>query len=206
MEMVGPSKRLPAGTLCQLFFSSGYILLAITAYYIHDWRWFQVAITLPGVLFLCYWWLIPESIRWLLAHNKTDEAKIIIHKIAKENKKVLTDEHLDRLLSIENNSIKDVHKPSILDLFRYPNLRQKTLILFFDWFVNSAAYYGLSWNTSNLGGNDLINFSISGLVEFPAYTFLLFTLNRWGRKPILCGCMVTAGTMLLLTMAVPESK
>lgn len=73
-------------------------------------------------------------------------------------------------------------------------------------FGNSATYYGLSWNTSNLGGNDLINFLISGAVEIPAYTFLLFTLNTWGRKNILCGCMVTAGIALLLTMAVPDGK
>lgn len=67
-------------------------------------------------------------------------------------------------------------------------------------------YYGLSWNTSNLGGNDYLNFVVSGAVEFPAYTFLLFTLNKWGRKTILCGCMVTAGVALLLTMAVPDSE
>lgn len=73
-------------------------------------------------------------------------------------------------------------------------------------FANSITYYGLSWNTSNLGGNDYLNFVVSGAVEFPAYTFLIFTLNKWGRKHILCGCMVTAGISLLLTMAVPNGK
>lgn len=46
-------------------------------------------------------------------------------------------------------------------------------------------------NTNNLGGNDLLNFVISGAVELPAYTFLIFTLNRWGRKTILCSSMLT---------------
>lgn len=73
-------------------------------------------------------------------------------------------------------------------------------------FGNSATYYGLSWNTSNLGGNDLLNFVISGAVEIPGYSFLLVTLNRWGRRSILCGTMVTAGVSLLLTMAVPNGK
>lgn len=45
-------------------------------------------------------------------------------------------------------------------------------------FVNSGVYYGLSLNTSNLGGNDYLNFLISGAVEIPAYAFLLFSLNR----------------------------
>lgn len=73
-------------------------------------------------------------------------------------------------------------------------------------FANSITYYGLSWNTSNLGGNDYLNFVVSGAVEIPAYLFLIFTLNRWGRKHILCGCMVVAGIALLLTTAVPKSN
>lgn len=56
MEMVGPSSRLIAGVACQMFFSTGYMLTAAFAYYIHDWRCLQLALTLPGVLFLCYWW------------------------------------------------------------------------------------------------------------------------------------------------------
>lgn len=73
--------------------------------------------------------------------------------------------------------------------------------------MNSGTYYGLSWNTSNLGaGNDFINFLISGAVEYPAYTFLLLTLDRWGRKVIQCGCMLFAGTALLLTMFFPEGQ
>lgn len=50
-------------------------------------------------------------------------------------------------------------------------------------------------NTNNLGGNDLLNFVISGAVELPAYTFLIFTLNRWGRKTILCSSMLTVSVL-----------
>ncbi|KAF4533496.1 hypothetical protein B566_EDAN000981, partial [Ephemera danica] len=71
-------------------------------------------------------------------------------------------------------------------------------------FVNSGSYYGLSWNTSNLGGNDYINFVISGAVEIPGYTFLLLALNRWGRKATLCRAMLVGGSALLLTLFVPQ--
>jgi len=56
MEMVGPSKRLYAGVICQFFFSTGYILTAGFAYFIKDWRILQAALSAPGILFLCYWW------------------------------------------------------------------------------------------------------------------------------------------------------
>lgn len=54
--MVGPAKRPIAGTVCQMFFSLGYMLTALFAYYIHNWRHLQIAITVPGLLFFCYWW------------------------------------------------------------------------------------------------------------------------------------------------------
>lgn len=56
LEMVGSSKRLIAGTVCQMFFSFGYMLTALVAYLITDWRHLQIALTLPGLAFLCYWW------------------------------------------------------------------------------------------------------------------------------------------------------
>lgn len=208
MEMVGPTKRLFAGVVSMMFFSFGYMLTAAFVYFISDWRWLQIALTLPGVLFMGYYWFIPESARWLLSKKRKDEAIVILERAARENKVTIPQEVYDNLIEEtpdEKKSPKNVKEPSLFDLFRYPNLRRKSLLIFFDWFVNSGTYYGLSWNTNNLGGNDLLNFVISGAVEIPAYLLLLFTLNRWGRRNILCGCMLTAGTMLLLTMAVPDN-
>lgn len=72
--------------------------------------------------------------------------------------------------------------------------------------MNSGTYYGLSWNTSNLGGNEYLNFVISGAVEVPAYTFLILTLDKWGRKLILCGAMILAGLCLIATVFVPYGE
>ncbi|XP_050086267.1 organic cation transporter protein-like [Anopheles aquasalis] len=211
MEMVGPKDRLYAGVVCMMFFSVGYMLTAGFAYYIHEWRMLQIALTLPGVLFLCYWWFIPESARWLLSNGRPTEAINLIERAARSNGLTVPQEALDKLLEEDkatNQAQEESNeaKPSLLDIFKYPNLRQKAMLIFFDWFVNSLTYYGLSWNTNNLGGNPLLNFVISGAVEIPAYSFLLLTLNRWGRRTILCGCMIFAGTMLLATMAVPQSQ
>lgn len=206
MEMVGPTYRLFAGVAVMMFFSFGFILTAGFALVFTDWREFQIAITLPGLVFMCYYWFIPESSRWLLSKNRKEEAIKIIEDVAKENKVTIPKEVLDSIGDDQKEVVKNpnVKQPSLLDLFRYPNLRKKTLLIFLDWFVNSATYYGLSWNTSNLGGNDMVNFIISGAVEFPAYTFLLLTLNRWGRRNILCGCMLVAGISLLATIIIPE--
>ncbi|KAK3931402.1 Organic cation transporter protein [Frankliniella fusca] len=252
LEMVGSKKRLVAGVVCQMFFSVGYMLTALLAYLIRDWRHLQLALTMPGVAFMCYWWLIPESARWLLTKNRKQEAIDLLVRAANENKVNISAERIEELLDQkEDEEATDIEKemknlesgsplmnkeppengvdhrnddteshqdkmltkdsggtekkdesgnagsPSVLDLFRYPNLRKK--------FVNSATYYGLSWNTSNLGGNDFLNFLISGVVEIPGYIMLLLLLNRWGRKATLCSALIATGVALLLTQIVPSN-
>lgn len=206
MEMVGPKYRTFAGICCMMFFSVGYMMTAGFAYFFRDWRTLQIALTLPGLAFLCYWWFIPESVRWLLSQNRKQEAIEIIQKAAKENKVTVPQDVLDNLIEPQEKRPDDESKPSLFDLFRYPNLRKKSLLIFFNWFVNSGTYYGLSWNTGSLGGHYLISFVISGFVEIPAYTFIIFTLDRWGRRNILAGCMITAGIVLLLTGFIPDSQ
>lgn len=210
MEMVGATYRLFAGVAVQMFFSVGFMLTAGFAYFIHDWRWLQIAITLPGLLFMSYYWIVPESARWLLSKGRKDEAFVIIEKAARVNRVKIPSEIYAQLVDeaeeIKRKNALAAAQPaaSVFDLLRYPNLRRKTLLIFFDWFVNSGVYYGLSWNTNNLGGNQLVNFVISGAVEIPGYVLLLFTLNRFGRRTILCGTMLVAGISLLLTIIVPS--
>lgn len=205
--MVGKESRMVAGVVFMMFFSCGYMLMGVFAYFIHDWQWLQVALTIPGALFLFYWWFIPESTRWLLANNKKTEAIEQIQRIARSNRVVIPQEVLDKVVEaeVEVNSEINLKKPSLLDLFKTPNLRTKALLIFFDWFVISGAYYGLSWSTgSSLSGDPILNHVLSGAVEIPGYIFLLLTLNRFGRKKILAGNLIFAGTVLLLSLIVPE--
>ena len=73
-------------------------------------------------------------------------------------------------------------------------------------FVDSMVYYGLSLNTSNLGGNDFVNFIVMGGVEIPAFIIGVFILNRVGRKWPQSLSLLLSGAALLLTMAVPEGN
>ena len=66
--------------------------------------------------------------------------------------------------------------------------------------VVSMVYYGLSLNTGNLGGDFYLNFTISGLVEFPAYTLCLLLLDRIGRKWLHCSTMVLGGLACISTV------
>ena len=61
-------------------------------------------------------------------------------------------------------------------------------------------YYGLSLNSGNLAGDFYLNFFLTGLVEFPAYTLCLVLLDRTGRKKLLCACMVLGGLACICTI------
>lgn len=68
MEMVGAQKRQYASILLQVFFSLGYLLTALIAYLVTDWRNLQFAISVPGLFFLVYWW----SVYYKSINNTTD--------------------------------------------------------------------------------------------------------------------------------------
>jgi hypothetical protein len=66
-ELVGPSYRLYAGFLVQSAYSIGFMTLAIIAYLIRDWKYIELAITLPVVFpFVPYYFL---TFRTLLFSN-----------------------------------------------------------------------------------------------------------------------------------------
>ena len=73
-------------------------------------------------------------------------------------------------------------------------------------FVNSFVFYGLSLSATNLGGNDYLDFFISGAVEVPAYLLCPVTLTRYGRPRPLATSMTLAGLVLVVLIAISHSQ
>ncbi|XP_051952012.1 solute carrier family 22 member 6-A-like [Xyrauchen texanus] len=203
-EWTGPKKRMLAGVITDYFFGFGYILLAGVAYLIRDWRKLQLAISAPGFLFLFYIWVLPKSARWLMANQKHEEALDLIRKAALINGKPLDYDDIELCQSTKNSeNLQDLRKYSVIDLVRTPTMRKQSLILFYLWFVNVLVYYGLSLNISDFGMNIYMTQMIFGLVEMPARTITLFTLNR-SRKISQLVFLAVGGLACLLTVFIPD--
>jgi hypothetical protein len=71
-------------------------------------------------------------------------------------------------------------------------------------FANSFVYYGLTFNSSNLGGSIMVNFLLNGLTEIPACALSLFILLKKGRKLPYATFMILAGVFLLCTILIPR--
>ena len=56
MELVGPSKRVWAGIVVAYFFAFGLVILAGLGYVIRHWMYLELAVSVPVVFFISYWW------------------------------------------------------------------------------------------------------------------------------------------------------
>lgn len=83
MEYVGSDKRDIVSALFHVPFTVGHALLAVFGYYIRDYVYFQLSISLTNVVLLIYIYALPETPRWLLVMNKTNEAVNLLERIAK---------------------------------------------------------------------------------------------------------------------------
>ncbi|XP_072218912.1 solute carrier family 22 member 13 isoform X2 [Leuresthes tenuis] len=202
-EWTGLKQRMLAGIITDYFFGFGYILLAGVAYLIRDWRKLQLAISAPGFLFIVYIWILPKSARWLMANDRREEAWEVILKAAQMNGKPLSkDIEMSQVYKTEEKTMLK-KKHSFLDLVRTPTMRKQSLIVFYLWFVNVLVYYGLSLNISDFGMNIYLTQMIFGLVEMPARTITLFTLNR-SRKFSQLAFLAVGGSACLLTIFIPQ--
>uniref|UniRef100_H3ABZ4 Solute carrier family 22 member 3 n=1 Tax=Latimeria chalumnae TaxID=7897 RepID=H3ABZ4_LATCH len=201
-EIVGSEYRRTVGILYQMAFSIGILILPVVAYFVHHWRWLQLAFTVPFFLFLFNYWFIPESPRWLISHRQSAKAMAISKKIAKQN---------GRKLSIDFETLKPededstMNNPSVFDLVRTPQMRKHTFILMFNWFSISAVYQGLIMRLGILGGNIYFDFFISGLVEFPSAFLILLTIERVGRRLPFAISTIVAGASCLIVAFIPEA-
>lgn len=83
MEFVGTQYRDVISALYQVPFNIGHMLLPLFGYLFRDFTNFQLSISLPTIVLLSYFFLIPETPRWLIAVKRTDEAINILERVAK---------------------------------------------------------------------------------------------------------------------------
>uniref|UniRef100_A0A0N5C770 MFS domain-containing protein n=1 Tax=Strongyloides papillosus TaxID=174720 RepID=A0A0N5C770_STREA len=200
MELIGPSKRRLPATIGGTSFSAGEILLGIFAYFFRDYRQLQLIIGLPTIIFLSYFWLVGESVRWLVTKKRYSEADKILKYGTKLNGRDIPNEWW-MTLDTDDNSISVNNKAKnygYLDLFKTPKLCKRSLISFFCWPVVSMIFYGVSMKPDFLGGDPYMTFIIGGFMEIPALLLMFFTVNKIGRKPLLAGgYLVSAGCMII---------
>ncbi|XP_026744580.1 organic cation transporter protein-like [Trichoplusia ni] len=215
LEMVGLDKRVLGGNLISSTFALGQVLTAGVAWLIPYWRTYLVVIYAPSVLFISYYWLIEESVRWLLSVGNKKEAARIIFKVAAMNRKKLSAETMKMLveepeptkpqLNAQTPEKTEPQKSLFMQVLRSKTLMFRLSVCSFWWITLTFVYYGLSINSVSLSGNGYVNYILTSLVEIPGYCLSVVTLDRFGRKSSIMTAFIICGVSLIALPFVPES-
>ena len=122
-------------------------VLSVIASRVQHWRKLTLLISGLGLPFISYYWVLPESPRWLLCQNRVQEAVKVLEDIAKGNGTILSEKAKQELNNPQQNCLGAtvlVRAEGLTDLFSNWELGLMTWIQIFSFFVNSAAYYGLT--------------------------------------------------------------
>ncbi|XP_022107240.1 organic cation transporter protein-like [Acanthaster planci] len=204
LEAVGKSWRTAVTMAFSIAFAVGYFFVATAAMYLRQWRSLSMALSMSSIILLIPLFFIKESVRWLVSKGRIDEAETVIRSIAKFNKKTLPDVLFEKTdIEDEMESKKSAIPPSVVDLYRTPNMAVKTINMQYNWFVNSLVYYGLSQSTGDLGVDDYWAFFVSGAVEIPALVYAVFGVEWFGRKWNTAVLELIGGIACLATIFIP---
>ncbi|XP_078357827.1 organic cation transporter protein-like [Oculina patagonica] len=205
MELVGPSKRTAAGNLEFLFHNGFQPTFVLIAYFLREWRWLILTTIVPAVLLFPFWKIFPESPRWLIAHDRLEEAQSIIESYGgKDKDKPVNSEALKVLLeNVRRDQLareQEAKKYTPIDMFRTPKLRKFALIFCYQWFAVALVSFGIFLFVNQLVGNIYVNYLImEGVAVFklPA-TWYLFL--KFGRRACHSITMFLVGITFILVL------
>lgn len=177
LEFIPAPNRGTWMVIFSAFWTIGTVVEASLAWCIMPtlgWRWLLALSSIPSSLLLVFYWVAPESPRFLCSKGRTTEALSILEKIARLNGTklppgtLISDHQIElheknpasedaRLLSPRGNEDEtskeknsNVGGLSSLLVLLSPKLLRSTLLLWFVFFGNAFSYYGLVLLTSQL--------------------------------------------------------
>ena len=211
LELFGKKKRRFVYCLNILAFTLTGMIMPLLAYLERNWSYMHLymglisTISIPTTAFL-----LAESTRWMILNGKEEEAERELLKIAKWNKKHLTDDEALEMKEIvmvmaETAKIKDEQKLSPLQMFK-PAYLSITLIIMTVWISTVLTTYALLLNVTNLAGNIFLNAVISVLFELPSPIYMFACLDRIGRRFSIILTQVIAGSCCTAMAFIPKSN
>jgi len=209
VEATGLKYRTMVGCMYNGFFSVGCVIVGIAGYFIRDWRTLQLVISIPMFIPLVLYWIVPESIRWLITKKRLTEARDLIDKAAKMNGKTVPEHLLFDALKSKNIHAVVEEPPSpksetFVQIFRTRVLCIRIFVMCSAWIAVAMSYYGISFSAANLSGNFYLNFELLMIVEIPSHFFYIYMMGKAGRRATLCGGLFICGLACLAAGLVPK--
>nr|XP_034829485.1 solute carrier family 22 member 1-like [Maniola hyperantus] len=186
-ELVGPKYRVITSASAASMFATGQVILGGVAWLIPNWRHMIIALHVPCFLVIVYYWLLSESVRWLLSKKRYTEAEKILQTVAKANKTYISEKSMLALMNpSETAVVSDGENPGLVrTIIRSPVLLRRVCTTPIWWITMTFVYYGLSINSTGLSDTMHLNYILTCAIEIPGYVTAVLVLNRIGRKATL---------------------
>ena len=184
--------------LLESFWGLGWLCAALVAYFViptFDWHAAFLIGGLPALYAIVIWKFVPESVPYLIARGRVDEATALVKKIeAKCGVEVME--------IFQAKSVTTTQPVSFRELWSGVYVR-RTVMLWLIWFGIVYSYYGIfTWLPSLLvkqGYTIVQSFEyvlVMILAQLPGYIAAAWLVEKWGRKATLAGfigmCAVSA--------------
>ena len=210
LELFGKERRKMAFCLFNVGWLLAAMILPLVAYlerywsYLHLYIGLLTTISIPGNVFLLH-----ESTRWMILNGKDEEAEKTLHKIARWNKRHLSENDALEMNHIvekmaEKAQFKHEQNLSPLQMFK-PSLLLTTLITLSIWITSVLSTYALLLNVTSLAGDIFLNSVIGSLFELCSPLFIFLCLDRIGRRFSIIVCQVLVGCCCIVMAFVPKN-
>lgn len=184
--------------------------------YIHHFRYLLLAIYIPGLIVVSYYWTVSESVRWLLATSRFERAEKALHRAAKFNNKVLSAKSLEIIRDkCQPTNVSTTHQIEekdrvssipVTSIFTSARLFLRLLNLSICWMTCAFVYYGLNLSATAIegDGNKYISFILVVASEIPGLLASIYLLDKIGRRRTLIITLVLAGMSVTGSALIPN--
>lgn len=203
LSELAPAKvRGAMGALNQIFIVLGILIAFLVSYFLGPaaaWRWMFAGAIVPAVVLLFGLRILPESPRWLVKNGRADEARAVL--VSAHGGMTDIDEEMDTIrevvrLDSERGRFRDLWAPWVR-----PMLIVALLLAIGQQFsgVNAInAYFptmliALGFATQSA----LLSGVLLGVTKFLFTAWVVFVVDRWGRKPLL----LIGNVIMVITLA-----
>lgn len=91
-------------------FAVGQVVVGSVAWLLQSWRHMTMMLYMPCFLIISYYWLLSESVRWLLSKRRYNDARTVLEKVVRINKKAISEKSLNTLLNPPQPPVAEVRE------------------------------------------------------------------------------------------------
>lgn len=227
--MFSKDKRTFFGIGCEVVYILALVGMSPMAYVVNTWREIRLVIfIILSIMGLLSFWLVQESVRWLISIEDLDRAEKVVSRLlsyngiakkSQNNKSEKFDRNRKRLGQLfdelnyynktqrcdevldknKKTDAKQRSKDTICDLMRNSKFRTYVLIMALNWFATSIVYDGLQYLNSFIGENIFINWIVMNMIELPAQVICYLVISRYGRRYTVSITLLLTGLILFAT-------